>query len=265
VENDNNTDDQVADLFDETADDAAEDVEEAVTDELEDDSSDTDDADAEGSSEDSTLKKLVNLLQKNNTPEKPAAPSDDDALPDFKFSPVTLPDDVRAALASDDPNERNRALTHVLNGTNQIAARQAVDYVTQQFVPRYTKALVTAMMQSVEMLYQSKEAQREIFSDQELAVFRNPKFKPLLAEVHKEVSSEVGVPWNDEVKTKMVKRLRQLKRELHGTAGNKSAKAQKPARMVGGTGVRTAGTAGTVKGGKKKSDQLTDEQLLAFF
>lgn len=271
--------DDLTKLFDNSADDDVEDdaadvTEDEAADDVEDEDAEGDDseASAEGEPEnttDSLLQKLVDAMQKNPA-GKPEDTTDSKAseLPAFAYPGVAIPDDVKAALDSEDPATRHKAMNHVLSETGKSAANAALDYMQRTFLPAYTTQFAQHMMQTVQSMMLAEKANAALFADKELSIFQDDRFRPILQQVHSAVSRKHNALWNKAVHTDMVKQLKDLKRSLSAgkdTTSTKVGKA-KPASLRAGKAVRQTNTTATKKSAKDvNSGELTALEQRAFF
>lgn len=143
---------------------------------------------------------LPNLAH-GNQPAQPQAPVDDVPLPQHQFG-FTIPDQLVAALASDNPVERQQAVGAMCTTVAQNTYRETIRAIRselQQVLPRVIGAQI-----------QRHTQQREIFTDffSSYQHFSDPRIRPLVVKTAQDVAAETGArAWTPQLKEAIAQRL----------------------------------------------------------
>lgn len=208
------------------------------------------------STTDELLQKLADMMSAK--PEAKPEEKQPDGPPEYKFPGLAIPDDVLAALDSEDPAQRHKALNHLQNSSVSTALAHYNDHMMKTVFPMLAQGLFQAITSAVQEQTSGANAKEQFFKDNEdLAAFNSEEFAPILNKLHADVSKKFGVRWSPEVAKEMAKRLRDVTKRLSG----KDTAPPKPAQKLnGGTAVRQSTTSQTTKPG-----ELPEAELRSFF
>lgn len=195
------------------------------------------------------------ILVDANQPAEPAAkPDATPAKPDGKapegrdyrqLYTFNLPDELMAAINSEDPKERKGAMQYMISGVGAAIHKQ----VEQEFT-KTIEALTTRMPQFIQQAVIEREQARAVFDDfyGTYKQFNRPELYPLVTNVAKAVMKEKKLTqWGPEARDAVAARLNQLMGANAAAAPAAPAKPATQPAMFGGSNARPAASPKTVQ------------------
>lgn len=147
----------------------------------------------------------------------------------FRFG-VELPQNVWAALDSEDVNVRRGAFTQVMNAFASMAAQQAYQRALQDVEPRL-RQVYTEIPQYMSQQQQVQQQMRAVYDDfyKSFPALANPALQQMVRSVAGQVMQETGqTSWSPQLRDAVGQRAMQVLQQATGSAPQQQAPQQAP-------------------------------------